>query len=1215
MHCLSLTLQQGGAINCLAYGAFSGNKKLDEVIVARGGGVLELLMVDPETQSLVSVLSQPTFGVVRSLMSFKLAGSSKDYCAIGSDSGKLSIVEYNPEANELVQVHLETFGRTACRRIVPGQYLAADPAGRALMVAATEKQKLVYIINRDASNRLTISSPLEAHKPNAICYACVGIDVGFENPVFACIELDYADADNDPTGEEALNTEKHLVYYHLDLGLNHVTRMWSDVISRTANFLLPVPGGTAGPSGVLVCGENWVAYKHQEHTEVRAPIPRRAGMPVERGVLITSGVMHKQKSMTFFIIQSELGDLYKVTLDTANENKEVVGLNVEVFDTVPVARQLAVTRKGLLFLASEFSNHMLFQFSGLGGGEGAVVSTRCDDPDLGDDAESASKAAPTFKPGPLQNLVQLDEMESLSPVTDMLVGDFTKENSNQIYALCGRGNRSSLRILRHGAAVSEMAVSELPGHPSAVWAVKERTEDPFIKYIVVSFSNATLVLGVGETVEEVTDSGFLATAPTLAVCLLDNNSKLQVHANGLRMLAPGRAPQEWRTPGKKTIEKAAANSRQAVIALAGGEIIYFELDPSMQMLQEVGTKELGTEVSCLDIGEVPEGRVRAPFLVAGDWSGTVKVLSLAPESLMTQQSLLNLPAAPESLCLMGGGGGDQLYLNVGLSNGTMQTAMVDTTAGTLSGVRMRFLGSKPVKMCRLKVQGAEGVLALSSRSWLSYSHQGRHINTPLSYDMLEGASPFATEQVPEGIVAISENTLRIIAVERLGQMFNQQAIPLRYTPRQAAVLGGPTPKLLVVEADNNEYNEAERAELARQLVKGDTFHRTEGDMEIDGAAPKPPDEEGEEGETPMPIRGPLPPVSGKWASCVRLLDPAQGTTLECLELGENEAAFSVASITFHSRGGEAFVAVGTAKDLQFHPTRNGGCFVRVYRVLDNRLVLLHSTSVPDLPLAMAEFQGRLLVGSGRCLRMFDLGKKKLLRKCEHKGFPTAISSLQVFGDRIVVGDMAESLMFVKYNRGDNTMAIFADDQVPRFTTKTCLLDYDTAAGADKFGNMFVLRVPADVSDDVDNPMGTRALWDTSTGGGAPNKLQQMIQYHIGEVVTCLRKTELVAGGAQVILYATIGGTLGALLPFKNREDIDFYTHLEMYMRQDMAAICGRDHISYRSYFLPVSNTTDGDLCEEFSSLSSEKQQKIATGLERTPWEVTKKMEDVRNSIM
>lgn len=39
------------------------------------------------------------------------------------------------------------------------------------------------------------------------------------------------------------------------------------------------------------------------------------------------------------------------------------------------------------------------------------------------------------------------------------------------------------------------------------------------------------------------------------------------------------------------------------------------------------------------------------------------------------------------------------------------------------------------------------------------------------------------------------------------------------------------------------------------------------------------------------------------------------------------------------------------------------------RVLENRLVLLHKTEVPDVPLAMQEFQGRLLVGVGKSLRV------------------------------------------------------------------------------------------------------------------------------------------------------------------------------------------------------------------------------------------------------
>lgn len=41
---------------------------------------------------------------------------------------------------------------------------------------------------------------------------------------------------------------------------------------------------------------------------------------------------------------------------------------------------------------------------------------------------------------------------------------------------------------------AEMAVSPLPGNPTAVWTIKKSAADEFDAYIIVSFSNATLVL-------------------------------------------------------------------------------------------------------------------------------------------------------------------------------------------------------------------------------------------------------------------------------------------------------------------------------------------------------------------------------------------------------------------------------------------------------------------------------------------------------------------------------------------------------------------------------------------------------------------------------------------------------------------------------------------------------------------------------------------------
>ena len=76
--------------------------------------------------------------------------------------------------------------------------------------------------------------------------------------------------------------------------------------------VLAVPGGELGPGGVIVCCENFILYKNQGHPDVRAVIPRRADLTPERGVLIVCAGAHKQKSLFFFLVQSEYGDIYKV---------------------------------------------------------------------------------------------------------------------------------------------------------------------------------------------------------------------------------------------------------------------------------------------------------------------------------------------------------------------------------------------------------------------------------------------------------------------------------------------------------------------------------------------------------------------------------------------------------------------------------------------------------------------------------------------------------------------------------------------------------------------------------------------------------------------------------------------------------------------------------------------------------------------------------------
>ena len=119
----------------------------------------------------------------------------KDFLVVGSDSGRIVVLDYDKSRGKFVKIIQETYGKTGCRRNVPGDFLVADPKGRVLIVGAIEKVKFVYQINRDQNNTLVVSSPLSTNKPHTLTCDMCALDNGFDNPQFVSIEINYGDAD------------------------------------------------------------------------------------------------------------------------------------------------------------------------------------------------------------------------------------------------------------------------------------------------------------------------------------------------------------------------------------------------------------------------------------------------------------------------------------------------------------------------------------------------------------------------------------------------------------------------------------------------------------------------------------------------------------------------------------------------------------------------------------------------------------------------------------------------------------------------------------------------------------------------------------------------------------------------------------------------------------------------------------------------------------
>ena len=757
-----LPLQSPSSIPLHVCGSFTAASS-HEICALHGSSTLVVYRPDEGSGRLRQVATVSVMGEVLSLTSFRLlCGGLLDYLAVTSDSGYLTIVGFDERRRQLVRLHNELLGKSGMRRGTAAHYVCVEAKGRAIMCAALERSKLTFILNRQqpandvttgsgtgtgttANAALTISSPLEAHRSNQLTLALASVDVGYDNPLFVALEVDYSqDAMEVGSSGGTTDIAKQLAYYELDLGLNNVTRKHTERVDPAAHALLTVPGPPDGPGGVLILCESYVVYHpfdplfalpaasptshfpYLSSRSLRTYFPRRHGLDVNPGLLTICHASHVQRGLVFFLLQSEHGDLYKLTMAGGDNGLPVTNVYLSYFDSLPPATSLSVLRSGYLFACSESGWHGLYQLVGLGGAEGDPdwVCSDCG----GTDEAAQGNVLFFHARGKPRNLAEADRLDGLHPIMDMRVSDplqvtaanIVRSRSDQmpiIYALCGKANRSTLRFLRHGLPLNEIALSDLPALPTAVFTVRtDATAGSHHQYIVVSFSALTIVLSVGDTVSDVSDSGLLDSVQSLYVSALSDGSLLQVHAGGLRHVRADKRVNEWKPPGKKQISLAAGNERAVVVSLSGGEMVYFEMDRH-GLMTDMYRKDMMNDVAAIAIAPVEPGKLRGRWVMVGGYDATVRIFSTDPTAPLQQMSVLAVNGQVSALLAVvmnnddqqqadGGQSSEQqqqqqqssagsLYVYTGLTTGVYIRSLLDQSNGVLSDHRKRFLGPYP----------------------------------------------------------------------------------------------------------------------------------------------------------------------------------------------------------------------------------------------------------------------------------------------------------------------------------------------------------------------------------------------------------------------------------------------------------------------------------------------------------------------------------------
>lgn len=434
------------------------------------------------------------------------------------------------------------------------------------------------------------------------------------------------------------------------------------------------------------------------------------------------------------------------------------------------------------------------------------------------------------------------------------------------------------------------------------------------------------------------------------------------------------------------------------------------------------------------------------------------------------------------------------------------------------------------------------------------------------------------------------NTHRIFDIPRITTPLRVESIPLKHTPR--GLVQHPTlAQFLVIESDYNVLAESTKSQI-----------QTNGSNGSNGNAAS------HHGLNPMQFghaKG-----LGHWSSCIQIVDVEERdgeyknqrivdtVRLDGANFDANEAATAIAVHYFPapegSKDGTTCVIVATGKNMIPSTGQHSGGNLHAFYIDEEtgRLVWLHKTEVEAPCRSLQAFRGKLLAGIGRTLFLFDLGARQLLRKAQGTVTNNMIINVQTMGTRVTVTDVRESVIYCVYKPKENAFYPFADDSIARWSTCHVMVDFETVAASDKFGNFFMVRSSKKASDEAEIAIGGSHA-PASMLGGTENRTDLIAHFYLQDVPVAIQKTSLVPGGMDVLVWAGLQGTLGVIIPFKAREDVDFFTQLEAQMRKDDPPFAGRDHLAYRGYYVPPKGVIDGDLCERFMMLSNETKAKIA----------------------
>ncbi|KAI8830311.1 CPSF A subunit region-domain-containing protein [Chytriomyces cf. hyalinus JEL632] len=802
-----------------------------------------------------------------------------------------------------------------------------------------------------------------------------------------------------------------------------------------------------------------------------------------------------------------------------------------------------------------------------------------------------------------QSLSVKETYSNLAPMIDFVhiesggSGQTGAAGQGKIVACCGYGVDGSLRVMRNGVGVVDVAEIEDIEGVQGIWAGSASLDAKTDDMLVLSFIGETKVLCMdqdGDLAEWDLDenpSDVILEETTLNFGNTVHRQLVQITGSRIVLLdsATKRLRDTWTTPAGSRIVKSGFNTHQVVVALTGNVVVYFEVQDGA--LISKGQLETDHEVSCIDLANIASSDRKdghlAQFIVAGMWNdGSVRVFHTSTFQQVSKE-VLGGDLFPRSVKVAKLSGIQ--YLMVGLGDGQLISFTVETcnNVGLSLSNRKKFtLGTQPLNLVSFKSNGVEHVFAASDLPAVVYVETNQKLMcSNLNLKSVSAVCQFRLPETPNGLAIATLNSLKIASLDNINKANHKlhvQKFALNETPRRIMHLES-SGALVVLTGQGNAESHAGEDSLVR-VFNDQTFECSD--------------------HFSLPMN-----------------EAALGICKLSLSLdGSGIARANISSSIRH------FVAVGTAKiDSIKDDPKFGRILVFALDPTSKKLALVTSYDTKGPAYSVASLGDGLIAATfGSKVQVLQLSYNEetntfnMAPLCTQFGLIQAVY-LSVRDNILVVGDIIRSVFLLEFfpATGESPAKLAITGRDGMFEWNTCVATCPTNSRLFLAGenncNLYALRKQDETQQLQDERM----------------RLDLVGAYHLGETVNAVKPGTLAmnsASGAVVansnvamsgvsgegnevntlneirassLLYCTANGSVGTLLAL-DASRFRVLSGLQQNLESHLPAVGEFSHAEWRTYqsekrTQESTGFIDGDFVQQFANLSEVEMRAVFEG--------------------